>query len=199
MGVVHSTAKRNCSNCPVASGRSGRAKVSIPEEPQLQTGIERQARSLVRAASPTRPASWFDWHDVMIGSGLFGRNRMEQRRGELVWTCRFATRKVNGALGHDSGRSHETCDSLDEPDRGGFAGVGLWRRLLSLRYQIPGHRPQFGKVTVNTLYVIHVKGGKIQYTPGDQEIDTCVHSLFPHFGDSPCWYANRHTDKLVDI
>lgn len=69
----------------------------------------------------------------------------------------------------------------------------------SVRYQIPGHRPQFGQVTVNTLYVIHVKGGKIQYEPGDQEIDTCVHSLFPHFGDRPCWYATRHTDKLIDI
>lgn len=71
--------------------------------------------------------------------------------------------------------------------------------LISLRYQIPGHRPQFAQVTVNTLYVIHVKGGKIQYEPGDQEIDTCVNSLFPHFGDSPCWYLTRHKDKLVDI
>jgi hypothetical protein len=78
-------------------------------------------------------------------------------------------------------------------------GVVWLGDYVSLRYQIPGHRSQFGKVTVNTLYVIHVKGGKIQYEPGDQEIDTCVHSLFPHFGDSPCWYASRHTDKLVDI
>ena len=68
-----------------------------------------------------------------------------------------------------------------------------------LRYQIPRSRPQFGQVTVNVLYVIHVKGGKIQYEPGAQETDTCVHSLFPHFGDPPCWYAMRHTDKLINI
>lgn len=69
----------------------------------------------------------------------------------------------------------------------------------AVRYRIPGGREQFGQVTLNTLYVIHVKGGKIQYEPGPQETDTCVHSMFPHFGDSPCWYLMRHTDKLIDI
>jgi hypothetical protein len=69
----------------------------------------------------------------------------------------------------------------------------------AVRYQIPRGRPQFGQVKVNVLYVIHVKGGKIQYEPGQPETDTCVHSLFPHFGDSPCWYASRHPDKLIDI
>jgi hypothetical protein len=70
---------------------------------------------------------------------------------------------------------------------------------FSVRYRIPGTRAQFGQVTVNTLYVIHVKGGKIQYEPGQQEVDTCVHSLFPHMGYNPCWYVVRHTDKLIDI
>ena len=69
----------------------------------------------------------------------------------------------------------------------------------SLRYQIPHGRPQFGQVTVNSMYAIHVKNGKIQYEPGDQEVDTCVHSLFPHFGDQPCWYLARHTDKIINI
>jgi hypothetical protein len=70
---------------------------------------------------------------------------------------------------------------------------------ISLRFQIPGGRPQFGQITVNPLYAIHVKSGKIQYEPGQQEIDTCVHSLFPHFGDSPCWYLSKHTDKIINI
>ena len=69
----------------------------------------------------------------------------------------------------------------------------------SLRFQIPGGRPQFGQVTVNPLYAIHVKSGKIQYEPGQQETDTCVHSLFPHFGSSPCWYLSRHTEKIINI
>jgi hypothetical protein len=70
---------------------------------------------------------------------------------------------------------------------------------LSVRYQIPGGRPQFGQVQMNTLYVIHVKAGKIQYEPGQPETDQCVNSLFPHFGDSPCWYLTRHPDKLIEI
>ncbi len=69
----------------------------------------------------------------------------------------------------------------------------------SVRYQIPGHRPQFGQITRNVLYVIHVKGAKIQYEPGPQETDTCVHSLFPQYGCTPCWYLSRHPDKLIDI
>ncbi|MGB8010514.1 MAG: hypothetical protein WCF68_02805 [Terriglobales bacterium] len=69
----------------------------------------------------------------------------------------------------------------------------------SLRYQIPGGRPQFGQVKVNVLYVIHVKGAKIQYEPGPLETDTCSHSLFPQYGYNPCWYVSRHTDKLIDI
>jgi hypothetical protein len=70
---------------------------------------------------------------------------------------------------------------------------------LSLRFQIPGGRPQFGQVNMNTLYVIHVKAGKIQYEPGQPETDQCVHSLFPHFGSSPCWYLTSHPDKLINI
>jgi hypothetical protein len=68
-----------------------------------------------------------------------------------------------------------------------------------VRFGIPRGRPQFGQITRNVLYVIHVKGGKIHYEPGPQETDTCVNSLFPHFGDSPCWYLSRHTDKLINI
>jgi hypothetical protein len=80
-----------------------------------------------------------------------------------------------------------------------LAAVVYGGDYLSVRYRIPGGREQYGQITVNVLYVIHVKGGKIQYEPGPQETDTCVHSLFPHFGDNPCWYASRHTDKLINI
>jgi hypothetical protein len=69
----------------------------------------------------------------------------------------------------------------------------------SVRYQIPHGRSQFAQVTVTSMYAIHVKNGKIQYEPGDQEIDTCVNSLFPHFGDTPCWYLRRHTNKIINI
>jgi hypothetical protein len=69
----------------------------------------------------------------------------------------------------------------------------------SLRFQIPGGRPQFGQVAVNTLYVIQQKNGKTEYQFGQPETDLCVHSLFPHFGSNPCWYATRHTERRVEI
>jgi hypothetical protein len=88
--------------------------------------------------------------------------------------------------------------------RGTLATVALLVLLYggdycSLRYRIPHGRPQFGQMTQNVLYVIHVKGGKVQYEPGEAQTVTCVHSLFPHLGSNPCWYSKRHPDKLIDI
>jgi hypothetical protein len=28
---------------------------------------------------------------------------------------------------------------------------------------------------------------------------TCVHSLFPHSGDPPCWFLIRHAEQRTDI
>jgi hypothetical protein len=106
---------------------------------------------------------------------------------------------VNVAKRHDAGKGMKRAMMI-----GVIAIVALLLLTYvgdycSLHYQIPGGRPQYGQITVNILYVIHVKGGKIQYEPGPQETDTCVHSLFPQYGCSPCWYLSRHTDKLIDI
>jgi hypothetical protein len=32
-----------------------------------------------------------------------------------------------------------------------------------------------------------MKDGKTQFIMLDPETDTCIHSLFPHFGYRPCW------------
>ena len=70
---------------------------------------------------------------------------------------------------------------------------------LSLRYRIPHHREQFGKVTVRSYYAIEKKANKIEFDYAGTEDDTCVHSIFPHFGYSPCWYLSRHTEKRIDL
>jgi len=67
-----------------------------------------------------------------------------------------------------------------------------------LRYRIPNNRAQFGRVIVQRSYVIPMKSGKTEYTfdpPAPQE---CVNSLFPHFGDPPCWYLSRHKRQQVN-
>ena len=70
---------------------------------------------------------------------------------------------------------------------------------LSIRYRIPKGRDQFATVTVQPYYAIHQKNGKTEYDFAPPENQTCVRSLFPHFGYSPCWYVKRHTEKRIDI
>jgi hypothetical protein len=47
-------------------------------------------------------------------------------------------------------------------------------------------------ITYPHLLAIPQKGNKVEYALDAQspmESQTCVHSLFPHFGYSPCWYV----------
>jgi len=69
----------------------------------------------------------------------------------------------------------------------------------AVRYRIPPSRNPFGQVTVQPVYVIHEKNGKLEYQFADPETDVCVHSLFPHMGYSPCWYLSRHSEKQINI
>lgn len=70
---------------------------------------------------------------------------------------------------------------------------------LSLRYRIPHDRPQFGSVSVTTMYAIHEKNGKTEYQFPPPQDESCVLSLFPHYGYTPCWYLRRHTQNRIDI
>lgn len=70
---------------------------------------------------------------------------------------------------------------------------------LSVRYKIPNGRDPFSTITIQPYYAIHEKNGKTEYDFAPPEDQTCVRSLFPHFGYSPCWYVKRHTDKRIDI
>lgn len=70
---------------------------------------------------------------------------------------------------------------------------------LSLRFRVPGHREQFGNVTVKLTYAIHEKNGRTEYQFPPPEQQACVQSLFPHYGYPPCWYLNRHTTQTVEI
>jgi hypothetical protein len=70
---------------------------------------------------------------------------------------------------------------------------------ISVRYRIPKNRDQFGMVKVQRYYAVGLKSGKTEFmflTPQNQ---MCVHSLFPHFGYTPCWYLARKTVKRIDM
>jgi hypothetical protein len=70
---------------------------------------------------------------------------------------------------------------------------------LSLRYRIPKGRDQFGVVKIQRYYAVGLKNRKTEFMFLEPKDQTCVHSLFPHFGYSPCWYLSRRNVQRIDI
>jgi hypothetical protein len=73
-----------------------------------------------------------------------------------------------------------------------------------LRYRIanPESAPAFGNVTMERLYAIPQKNGKIEYQFDLRQPEvsvSCVHSLFPHMDQSPCWYLQRQSQKPIPM
>jgi len=66
-----------------------------------------------------------------------------------------------------------------------------------LRFRAATNRGAFGTVTVHPYFAMDRKDKKIEYIYDDPQDETCVNSLFPHMGDSPCWYLKLHTDEAV--
>jgi hypothetical protein len=70
---------------------------------------------------------------------------------------------------------------------------------VSVRYHIPKGREPLGTVVVQPYYAVPLKSGKTELIFQQPQTQTCVNSLFPHLGYSPCWYLRRHRDKRTDI
>ena len=56
----------------------------------------------------------------------------------------------------------------------------------------------FDQVTIQNYYAVPRKDGRTEYMLEDPVTKTCVHSLFPHFGYSPCWYLERRKLQRID-
>jgi hypothetical protein len=54
-----------------------------------------------------------------------------------------------------------------------------------------------GSVTVYDSTML--KSGKLQIFFERPQQEVCVRSLFPHFGDEPCWYLQRSPVKLITL
>jgi hypothetical protein len=70
---------------------------------------------------------------------------------------------------------------------------------LILRYRVATKRNPYDTVTVQRYYAVPRKDHKTEYMFDDPQDVTCVHSIFPHLGDSPCWYLNRNKQKRIDM
>ena len=72
---------------------------------------------------------------------------------------------------------------------------------LSIRYRMShkASKPPFAVLKFRPTYAIPQKDGKDEFDFGDPETETCVHSLLPHFGYRPCWYASKEVQKPIVV
>lgn len=85
-----------------------------------------------------------------------------------------------------------------------LAGVGLLAIVYGadscvFRYRLATKGQPFGSVTVDHYYTVAHKDGKAELVFDPPVQQTCVHTLFPHAGDPPCWFLSRHAEQGTDI
>jgi hypothetical protein len=73
---------------------------------------------------------------------------------------------------------------------------------LRLRMLHPTPSDPFESMTRTRVLAIPQKNGKTDYqidlTQPSERL-TCVHSLFPHYGDRPCWYLKPRLNDAVPV
>jgi hypothetical protein len=69
---------------------------------------------------------------------------------------------------------------------------------LSVRFRFPNNRQAFGVVRVQRYYAVPKKNGKPDFYFDRPQNETCVRSLFPHFGDPPCWFLKRRAEQRIN-
>lgn len=77
--------------------------------------------------------------------------------------------------------------------------VGYLADYAILRYRVSRALSPYDSVTVRLYYKIQEKNQRIEYAFDSAQQQTCVNSLFPHFGFSSCWYVRRHTERPINI
>ena len=69
----------------------------------------------------------------------------------------------------------------------------------AFRYRVATNRQPFGQLTVTSYDAIPQKSGRTQFIFPPPQLQTCVNSLFPREGYTPCWYLQRHTEQRIDM
>lgn len=71
---------------------------------------------------------------------------------------------------------------------------------LRMNAQKPGD--PIDVLTYPHILAIPQKGNKVEYALDAQspmESESCVHSLFPHYGYTPCWYVLRRSKNFTQM
>ncbi len=70
---------------------------------------------------------------------------------------------------------------------------------LLIRHKMANKQDSNAFGTVQFYYATPLKNGKVQIFVEQQETEACIHSLFPHFGYRPCWYASREDARMISM
>jgi hypothetical protein len=79
----------------------------------------------------------------------------------------------------------------------GLAALVYAGDYARVRVPIPRGYKRFDTVIVRPYYDVGLKSGKSDLYFLDPQARTCVNSLFPHMGYTPCWYVRRHTHPRI--
>src|ERR1700753_2179082 len=74
--------------------------------------------------------------------------------------------------------------------------------VLRAKVMFPKLGDATGTVKMTRLYAIPQKNGRVEFELDANQPEVmmpCVHSLFPHMGNSPCWYLKQNADKPIPV
>ena len=74
--------------------------------------------------------------------------------------------------------------------------------VLRAKVMFPKLGAATGTVQMTRLYAIAQKNGRVEYEFAANQPEVtmpCVHSLFPHMGNSPCWYLRQNATKPIPV
>lgn len=73
---------------------------------------------------------------------------------------------------------------------------------VRIRMLHPKAADPFESMTTLRVLAIPEKNGKTEYevdAQNPEQTATCVHSLFPHYGYSPCWYVKPRINQPIPM
>lgn len=77
------------------------------------------------------------------------------------------------------------------------AGLAYICDFLYLRLKMADKNSAQAFGSVQFYPATKLKNGKLDIYIESPQTETCVHTLFPHYGYNPCWYAKRNQVHVV--
>lgn len=90
---------------------------------------------------------------------------------------------------------------LSRAGNAGNSGAGSTANSpsTSSRSSASAPRGPLDTVQIQRTYQIPHKDGRAEFAFAEPQSVTCVHSIFPHLGYSPCWYLKRHSQQTIPM